>query len=205
LRAETGTVTAKGDGTAKILAACEGKQAEASIKVVAPPPPPPPKVAPPPMPEPAAAEAATVILPTLRPEPPKPAPEKRAPEPEPVATPAVAETPVAVPDQEFEAEPRGKSKAMLFTVLAAVDVGLAWWMLGRLPVGPAVRLGATVFFAFGTVFWYTAQLATTWYQAHILAVALAFIAVNVTVISRQRAAHTGVEAIRLNQQNRTPP
>src|SRR6185436_16032172 len=50
--AKDGTVTAKGDGTAKILAACEGKQAEASIKVVAPPPPPPPKVAPPPMPEP---------------------------------------------------------------------------------------------------------------------------------------------------------
>ena len=61
--------------------------------------------------EPAAAEAATVILPTLKPELPKPAPEKRAPEPAPVATPAVAETPVAVPDQEFEAEPRGKSKA----------------------------------------------------------------------------------------------
>jgi hypothetical protein len=64
--AKDGTVTAKGDGSAKILAACEGKQAEALIKVVAPPPPPPPKVAPPPMPEPAAAEAATVILPTLK-------------------------------------------------------------------------------------------------------------------------------------------
>ena len=146
--AKDGTVTAKGDGTAKILAACEGKQAEASIKVVAPPPPPPPKVAPPPMPEPAAAEAATVILPTLRPEPPKPAPEKRAPEPEPVATPAVAETPVAVPDQEFEAEPRGRSKAMLFAVLAVLLAVGAWFALrGRHaepveivtppPVGPA--------------------------------------------------------------------
>ena len=36
--------------------------------------------------------------------------------------------------------------------------GSCWWMLGRLPVGPAVRLATTVFFAFGTVFWYTAQL-----------------------------------------------
>ena len=39
--------------------------------------------------------------------------------------------------------------------LAAVDVALCWWMLGRLPVGSAVRLATTIFFAFGTVFWYT--------------------------------------------------
>ena len=48
----------------------------------------------------------------------------------------------------------------IFTILAAVDVALCWWMLGRLPVRPRSALGTTVFFAFGTVFWYTAQLAT---------------------------------------------
>ncbi|OGO51036.1 MAG: hypothetical protein A2Z32_06235 [Chloroflexi bacterium RBG_16_69_14] len=69
----------------------------------------------------------------------------------------------------------------IFTVLAAVDVAICWWAIGRLPVGPAVRLGTTVFFAFGTVFWYTAQTSTTWYQAHIVAVGLTFLAIGLAV------------------------
>ena len=69
----------------------------------------------------------------------------------------------------------------IFTVLAAIDVAICWWAIGRLPVGPAVRLGTTIFFAFGTVFWYTAQLSTTWYQAHIVAVALTFLAIGLAV------------------------
>ena len=66
----------------------------------------------------------------------------------------------------------------VFTVLAAVDVAICWWLLGRLRIGPVARLGTVLFFAFGTVFWYTAQLATTWYQAHIVAVGLAMLAVG---------------------------
>jgi hypothetical protein len=69
----------------------------------------------------------------------------------------------------------------IFTVLAAIDVAICWWAIGRLPVGPAVRLGTTVFFAFGTVFWYTAQQATTWYQAHIVAVGLTFVAIGLAI------------------------
>jgi len=70
---------------------------------------------------------------------------------------------------------------LLFTALAAIDVGLCWWMLGRLRVDLAVRLATAVFFAFGTVFWYAAQLATTWYQAHIVAVGVALLAVGVAL------------------------
>ena len=66
----------------------------------------------------------------------------------------------------------------IFTILAAVDVAICWWMLGRLRSAPVVRAATTVFFAFGTVFWYTAQLTTTWYQAHIVAVGLAMLAVG---------------------------
>jgi hypothetical protein len=66
----------------------------------------------------------------------------------------------------------------IFTVLAALDVAICWWAIGRLPVGPAVRLGTTIFFAFGTVFWYSAQVSTTWYQAHIVAVGLTFLAIG---------------------------
>jgi hypothetical protein len=70
---------------------------------------------------------------------------------------------------------------MIFAILAAIDVGLAWWMLGRLPVRQVVRFAVTLFFAFGTVFWYSAQLATTWYQAHILALGLALLSVGIAL------------------------
>jgi hypothetical protein len=69
----------------------------------------------------------------------------------------------------------------IFMVLAAVDVAICWWAIGRLPVSFVVRLGTTVFFAFGTVFWYTAQISTTWYQAHIVAVGLTFLAIGIAV------------------------
>ena len=61
----------------------------------------------------------------------------------------------------------------LFTVLAAVDVAICWWMLGGSPVrlgdpgwrrpssSPSARCSGT-----------RAQLATTWYQAHIVAIGL---------------------------------
>ncbi len=69
----------------------------------------------------------------------------------------------------------------LFTILAALDVAACWWALGSLRIRPSVRLGTTVFFALGTVFWYAAQVATTWYQAHIVAVGLSFLAVGIAL------------------------
>ena len=65
--------------------------------------------------------------------------------------------------------------------LGAIDVGLAWWMLGRLPIGLRSRVLAAGFFAFGTVFWYSAQLGTTWYFAHIVAVGFTFVAVSLAI------------------------
>ena len=70
---------------------------------------------------------------------------------------------------------------LFFTVIAAIDVALCWWMIGRLPVSTVVRVGTTVLFAFGTVFWYTAQNTTTWYQAHIVAVGLTMLAVGLAL------------------------
>jgi hypothetical protein len=66
-------------------------------------------------------------------------------------------------------------------VLGAIDVGLAWWALGRLAVSRRIRLATTVFFAFGTVFWYAAQLGTTWFFAHVVAVTFALLAVGVAL------------------------
>ena len=69
----------------------------------------------------------------------------------------------------------------LFTLLAAIDVAICWWMLGRLDIRLAIRAATTAFFAFGTVFWYSAQLATTWYQAHIVAVGLTMLACGLAI------------------------
>jgi hypothetical protein len=76
---------------------------------------------------------------------------------------------------------------LVFAVLGALDVGLAWWVLGKLPIRFSVRVAATIFFGFGTVFWYTAQIGTTWYQAHVLAVALALAAVGVAIAGDPRS------------------
>src|SRR6185295_1552302 len=58
---------------------------------------------------------------------------------------------------------------------------LCWWAIGRLPVSVVVRLATTIFFAFGTVFWFTAQTTTTWYQAHIVAVGLTFLSIGIVL------------------------
>jgi hypothetical protein len=65
--------------------------------------------------------------------------------------------------------------------LGAVDVGIAWWAVGRLAVSRRVRLATTLFFAFGTVFWYAAQLGTTWFFAHVVAVTAALLAIGVAL------------------------
>jgi hypothetical protein len=64
-------------------------------------------------------------------------------------------------------------------LLGAVDVGLCWWALGRLAVRRRIRLATTIFFAFGTVLWYAAQLGTTWFFAHVCAVTFLLLAVGV--------------------------
>jgi len=66
-------------------------------------------------------------------------------------------------------------------VLGALDVGLAWWALGRLGVRRTIRFATTLFFAFGTVFWYAAQLGTTWFFAHVVAIAFLLGAVGVAL------------------------
>jgi hypothetical protein len=65
--------------------------------------------------------------------------------------------------------------------LGAVAVGLAWWALGALSVSRRVRLATTVFFGFGTVFWYAAQLGTTWFFAHVCAVTFLLLAVGLAL------------------------
>src|SRR6185295_14614826 len=72
-------------------------------------------------------------------------------------------------------------------VLGAIDVGLAWWALGALPVSRRVRLATTIFFGLGTVFWYAAQLGTTWFFAHVTAVTFVLLAIGVALGSDPEA------------------
>ena len=72
-------------------------------------------------------------------------------------------------------------------LVGALDVGLAWWALGRLPVSRRIRLATTIFFAFGTVFWYAAQLGTTWFFAHVVAIAFVLGSVGVALGSDPEA------------------
>ena len=70
---------------------------------------------------------------------------------------------------------------LLAAVLGGLAVWLAWWMLGRLPLRLPVRAAVTIWFAFGTVFWYASVLGTTWYFAHVVAVGLTLAAVGVAL------------------------
>jgi hypothetical protein len=79
---------------------------------------------------------------------------------------------------------------LIFAIVGALDVGIAWWMLGRLPIRTWVRVATTVFLGFGTVFWYAAQIGTTWYQAHVLAVGLALAAIGVAIGADRDAARS---------------
>jgi hypothetical protein len=67
------------------------------------------------------------------------------------------------------------------TILGAFAVGLAFWMLGRLPIARRSRIAATIFLGIGTVFWYAAMLGTTWFLAHVVAVTLTLLAIGVAL------------------------
>ena len=63
-------------------------------------------------------------------------------------------------------------QASLAVVLGALDVGMAFWLLGRLPIRAGLRLALTVFVGAGTVLWYASSLGTTWFLAHVVALGL---------------------------------
>jgi hypothetical protein len=72
--------------------------------------------------------------------------------------------------------------------LAALGVGLTWWMLGGLRIAPSVRALTTALFATGTVWWWAAAVGSTWYLAHLVAVVVALLAVGLALRADPRAA-----------------
>jgi len=63
----------------------------------------------------------------------------------------------------------------------ALGVALAFWVLGRLTVRPALRTLLTVFVGTGTALWYAASIGTTWYLAHVIALGLGLAAVGLAL------------------------
>src|SRR3954467_7705711 len=85
-------------------------------------------------------------------------------------------------------------QGLLLAGLAAIGVGLAWWVLGRLPITLEVRALVTVFFALGTVWWWTAVVGSTWYFAHVVATDLGLLAVGVALGADRLATDPDAES-----------
>jgi hypothetical protein len=62
------------------------------------------------------------------------------------------------------------NEQLLAAIFAALDVGIAFWMLGYLPVRQEIRRLTALFLGLGTVLWYAAAIGTTWFWAHVVAV-----------------------------------
>jgi hypothetical protein len=85
-------------------------------------------------------------------------------------------------------------QAFLAVVIGALDVGLASWLLGRLPIRAGLRAALTVFVGAGTVLWYASSLGTTWFLAHVVAVGFTLAAVAVALDADDRAVGLDVDA-----------
>jgi len=77
---------------------------------------------------------------------------------------------------------------LIATFIGAIDVALAFWMLGRLPLDRTVRAASTIFLGLGTVLWYAAELGSTWFLAHVVAVGLTLAAIALALEADPRAA-----------------
>jgi hypothetical protein len=82
-------------------------------------------------------------------------------------------------------------QTLLAIVIGALDVAVAFWLLGRLAIRPAVRNLLTVFVGAGTTLWYAASLGSTWFFAHVVAVGLTLAAVGLALDAEEREAARG--------------
>ena len=73
------------------------------------------------------------------------------------------------------------NEQLLAVVFSAIDVGIAYWMLGYVQVRQAIRVLTSLFFGLGTVMWYTAAIGSTWFWAHIVAVGCLLLSVGLAL------------------------
>ncbi len=87
-------------------------------------------------------------------------------------------------------------QGLISVVLGAVDVALAFWLLGRLPIRAWLRTLLAIFVAGGSALWYAASIGTTWYFAHVIAVGLTLASVAVALEADERERDRGPGARR---------
>ncbi|MGD0020138.1 MAG: hypothetical protein ABSD62_12860 [Candidatus Limnocylindrales bacterium] len=80
---------------------------------------------------------------------------------------------------------------LLATIFAAIDVGIAYWMLGYLRVRHEIRILTSLFLGLGTVLWYTAAIGSTWFWAHIVAVGCLLLSVGMALAADRDATEPG--------------
>lgn len=80
------------------------------------------------------------------------------------------------------------NEQLLAVVFSAIDVGIAYWMLGYLQVRQAVRVLTTLFLGLGTVLWYSAAIGSTWFWAHVVAVGCLLLSVGLALHADRGAA-----------------
>ena len=90
------------------------------------------------------------------------------------------------------------NEQLLATVGGAIDVALAYWLLGFLPLRKHVRTLAALFLGLGTVLWYASSIGSTWFFAHVIAVGALTVAVGLALsVDRDAAVPQPVgEAVR---------
>jgi hypothetical protein len=82
----------------------------------------------------------------------------------------------------------GTNEYLLSAIFAAVDVGIAYWMLGFLPITPVTRRLVTLFLGLGTVLLYAAAIGSTWFWAHVVALTFLLGAVGLALSADREAA-----------------
>ena len=80
------------------------------------------------------------------------------------------------------------NEQLLATIFAALDVGIAYWMLGYLPIRQEVRRLTVLFLGLGTVLWYAAAIGSTWFWAHIVALGCLLAAIGFALSADREAA-----------------
>ena len=80
------------------------------------------------------------------------------------------------------------NEQLLAAVFGAIDVGIAYWMLGYLPIRSGVRTATALFLGLGTVLWYASAIGTTWFWAHVVAVGFLLLAIGFALSADGEAA-----------------
>ncbi|MGD0247768.1 MAG: hypothetical protein ABSB75_01820 [Candidatus Limnocylindrales bacterium] len=80
------------------------------------------------------------------------------------------------------------NQQLLSAVFAAIDVGIAYWMLGYLPIRHRIRVLTSLFLGLGTVLWYTAAIGSTWFWAHVVAVGCLLLSIGLALSADRDAA-----------------